>query len=252
MADKKAYHPDGLHEIYFQEKNHLYVDNLDQKYISCTTIFKPFFLFDTVAVSEQCSKSDNQKYSGRDPVEIRKEWFEKGLRGSSEGTNVHEHAEWMISKGLSGKNQTPLSENCKLKFIQVDKIVNYLLTKYEFIEAEKIVFSPDMGIAGQIDLLLYDPKTNTILIIDWKTNKKITTENFHQNIPKPFDHLQSTDLNKYTLQLSMYEFLLKKERYFPDVKNYKRVLIHITENKAIPIHLENYDYEIKEILKIKG
>jgi len=248
MADKKAYHPDGLHEIYFQEKNHIYIDNLDNKYISCTSIFKPFFLFDSVAVSEKCAVSDNIKYAGRNPEEIRKEWLEEGLRGSSEGTNIHEYAEWKISQERSGKVTTPVSKSCELKFKQVGKIINYLMTKYEFLKAEMIVFSPILKVAGQIDLLMYDEKTNTILIIDWKTNKQISTENFFQNIKKPFEYLQQTALNQYTLQLSLYEFLLKKERYFPRVKNYKRILIHITEKRATPIHLEFFEYEINQIL----
>ncbi|MBK7867502.1 MAG: hypothetical protein IPJ75_11260 [Ignavibacteriales bacterium] len=38
---------------------------------------------------------------------------------------------------------------------------------------ELIVFSEELGIAGTVDLLVYNPRTDKYDIYDWKTNKSI-------------------------------------------------------------------------------
>lgn len=145
----------------------------------------------------------------------------------------------------------PISERCERLFYQGELAVEKLLKRFEFIDAESIIFSPDLGVAGMIDLLLMDRAKNEIIIGDWKQNKEIDTENQYQNLLPPIDHLQSAALHQYTLQLSLYQFLLEREGYFK-VAGYRRALIHITpdSNRAIP--LDNYRYEIMEMLKYAG
>lgn len=250
---KIAKHPDTKHSITFRESDHSYIDNLGSRYVSCTTFFKPFsHEFDAVKVSEKCSLGDNPKYIGRSPEEIREEWFKEGDRGRTEGTNVHEYAEWyMVSKSILSSvvlKPKPISKRSELLFSQARTACKKLLKRFKFIAAEVIVFSPDLKIAGTIDLLMYDPKTNEIIIIDWKATKRISIENIYQNAFSPIEHLQDTDINKYSLQLSLYQYIMIKENYFPKAKGYRRALIHLSPEKATPINLEYHDYEIKEII----
>jgi len=196
-------------------------------------------------VSEKCAKSNNPKYKGRSPKEIRQEWKTEGDRGRNEGENLHTYVEALL---LKKETPFPISERCGHLFYQGGEAVEKLLKRFEFVAAEMIVFSPDLGIAGMIDLLMKDRAKNEIIIGDWKQNKEIDTENQYQNLLHPIDHLQSTALHQYTLQLSLYQFLLERENYF-DVKGYRRALIHIMPeaNRAIP--LDDYRYEIMEMLK---
>lgn len=244
-----AYHPDGIHRIEFREDDHSYTDNNGMVYTSGTTFIKPFFPeFDAVTVSTECSKGSNPEYAGRDPKEIQAEWATEGKRGSTEGDNVHLYAETSIQLLPRPK---PISERCGLIFIQADKAIDSLLTRYDFVAAEMIVFSPGLCIAGQIDLLMWDPETGEYLILDWKQNKEIKTRNLFKNqygLP-PIDHLEGSDISKYSLQLSLYNHILIKENYFPKAKGYRRALIHLTPDAAIPYRLENYSYEIEGLLK---
>lgn len=250
MPNKKAYHPDGSYTIQFREHNHSYIDNHGTRYVSGTTVIKPFFpKFDPVAVSVKCSKGSNPKYAGREPEEIRSEWIAEGQRGSREGDNLHEYAEGLISGWPVHKLPKPISERCEQLFIHARKITAWLNKKYQFIEAEKIVFSPELKIAGMIDLLMWDQIRQEILILDWKQNKEITDQNFHQNAHSPIEHLEDTHVNKYALQLSLYQCLLQRENYYPKAKGFRRALIHITPETVMPIQLEFYEYEIKEMLK---
>ena len=251
MADKKAYHPNKKSFITFKEKYHQYIDNLGTHYVSGTSFIKPFFpKFNAVAVSIKCAAGNNPKYAGRKPEDIRAEWAAEGRRGSTEGDNVHEYAEfWAAPPGQSIK---PISDRCVLLFKQVDIAYRALLAKgFDVIENEKIIFSPDLGIAGMVDLIMWDPSTKEIIILDWKQNKEIKRRNLYKknNGLSPIEHLEGSDMSKYTLQLSLYQYLIIRENYFPQAKGYRRALIHIGVDRVEAIKLEYYEYEIECLLE---
>ena len=90
-------------------------------------------------------------------------------------------------------------------------------------------FDDYLKIAGQIDLMIKDG--NDITIIDWKTNKKIDQESyFDKNTKKrqmmkfPLDNIQDCNFYHYTLQLSLYAFLLQKIN--PKFKIKKLIIVH--------------------------
>jgi hypothetical protein len=251
MADKKAYHPNGKAFITFREEPHTYIDNRGVQFLSGTSFVGQFFpKFDAEAVAVRCSKGKNPKYAGRDPKEIRAEWKAEGDRGSGEGDNTHLYAESKISDWPQSQIPAPISERCIKLFFQVDRAVTGLLKRFIFIAAEMVVFSPILGLSGMVDLVMYDPATNEILIFDWKQNKEIKREGFQQEkCLSPIDHLQTSDISKYTLQLSTYQYIMDLEGYFPSVSGYRRALIHITPTNFIPISLDYYDYEVQVMLE---
>jgi len=251
MGDKTAHHPDGKHIIHFRDARHTYTDNQQARYLSGTGFVGRFFpKFDAEAVSIKCSQGKNPKYAGRSPEEIRAEWTAEARRGSSEGDNVHAYAEARISGWAADQIPAPISDRCAALFIQVDRAVAELLSRFVFIGAEVVIFSPELGLAGMIDLLMFNPKNKACLVLDWKTNKEISRENHYQSGLPPIDHLQSTDISKYTLQLSAYQYLLDRERYFPTVSGYRRALIHLTPDSFHIIPLDYYDYEIQQMIEV--
>jgi hypothetical protein len=163
---KTAQHPDGVHSIQFREQYHTYIDDRGSRYVSGTSFFKPYFpKFDAPAIAEKCSKGTNPKYAGRDPREIMAEWKAEGQRGTDEGDNVHLYAEvWPESGG--NPDIQPISERCAALFQQVDEVFFDLILNrgYQVIASEKIIFSPELLVAGTIDLILVDPAKNKIII----------------------------------------------------------------------------------------
>jgi len=251
---KTAHHPDGIHSIEFRDQYHTYIDNRGSRYVSGTSFFKPYFpKFDAPAIAAKCSRGSNPKYAGRDPQEIMAEWRAEGKRGSTEGDNVHLYAELWPGGMLPSDSIQPISDRCVELFKRVDSAFYdlVLIRGYQVIASEMIVFSPGMLVAGTIDLLLRDPAANKIIIADWKQNKaELTTTNQYQNLIPPLEHLQDTEINKYSLQLSIYQYFLMKENYFPDTVGYDRMLIHLSPDKDPEyIHLDYYEYEIKEVLR---
>jgi len=253
MADKRAYHPNGDAWIEFLEGPHSYVDNRGVRYTSGTSFVKPFFpQFDAVVMSRRCAAGRNPKYAGRSPEDIQAEWQAEAERGSSEGDNTHMYAEGMVSGWPREQLPRPISDRCRDLFVQVDRAVAGLLRRFVFVAAEMVIFSPALGLSGMVDLVLFDPATNEVLILDWKQNKKITRQGFRgETALDPIDHLQASDVSKYSLQLSTYQYILDKEGYFPGVDGYRRALIHIMPDKFKIIPLEFYDYEIQLMLEKK-
>lgn len=243
---KTALHPSGK-KITFDPKWHSYVDSDGARYVSVSKVIKKFIQpFDAIAISEKCAAGTNPKYAGRDPAEIRQEWKVEGERGRNEGDNFHQ----FIEAVLCGKMEPgPISDRCGKLFIQGRKAVEKLLKRFTFLDCEMIVFSPDLKVAGTIDLLLYDQIKKEIVIADWKQSKEIRVENNYQCILSPLEHLQQTEMSQYTLQLSLYQFLLNKERYFPDVAGFRRAILHVGEDFCKPIKVDYYQYEVVEMLK---
>lgn len=251
---KKAYHPNGENFILFKEDGHVYIDDANKIYVSGTSFCGQFFpKFDAKAMSRKCASGKNPKYAGRTPWDIRNEWAAEAERGSSEGDNTHMYAEGLISGWPREQLPIPISDRCRALFGQVERAVAGLLKRFVFVAAEMVIFSPDLGLSGMVDLVMFDPATNYVLILDWKQNKKITRQGFRgETALAPIDHLQASDISKYGLQLSTYQYILDREGYFPGNAGYRRALIHLTPENFHIISLDFYDYEIQLMLKKIG
>jgi ATP-dependent exoDNAse (exonuclease V) beta subunit len=120
--------------------------------------------------------------------------------------------------------------------------------KFEILGIEQIVFDIDVQIAGTIDLLARD--SDTVWILDWKTNKKIEFENhFKENSHAlhPISHLYNCSGVQYGLQLSTYEFLMKKAGYFSHNQKFRRAIFHLTPNGYKFYELPDYAIEVRDM-----
>ena len=167
------------------------------------------------------------KERGITPEELKLEWTRKSLISTTTGTLFHKFME----ESLSGKTFQPdyskMSNDitCEVqnrysKLIEL--ATNFLLdTKHKLtpVKSEFIVGYEDK-IAGQIDELFYNNTTGNFDIYDWKTNKAINCWNtWHKCLLKPFGNLDDCELNIYSLQLSTYKALLKKQNIHVDKLN---------------------------------
>ena len=81
---------------------------------------------------------------------------------------------------------------------------------------------------GTIDLLMYDEKSDSYIIVDWKTSSKIATSAYRH---KTGNHditrnLEDCNFNHYSLQLSLYRYIL--ENYY-GLKVTNQMIVHITD-----------------------
>lgn len=110
-----------------------------------------------------------------------------------------------------------------------------------------------LRVAGQIDLLVKDG--NDIYIYDFKSNKKIDSKSYYNRSTKkyeslkyPLNNIMDCNLMHYTLQLSMYAYLL--QQYNPEFNIKLLKLIHIDHSdKTTEIEVEYMKKEVEVLLK---
>lgn len=110
-----------------------------------------------------------------------------------------------------------------------------------------------LRIAGQIDLLVKDG--NDIYIYDYKTNKEIKQKSYynknkraHECMKFPLNDIMDTNYWHYTLQLSLYAYLLQQINPEFNIKLLK--LIHVDHsNKVTEYELEYMKSTVENMLK---
>ena len=226
-----AVHPSGL-KLVFNEADHTYIDEVGRDYTSVTTLIHSAFpKFD----GEKIAAAKSAK-TGVPATQYLAEWEANRNKAANDGTRAHENCEYQfleqydrMHKPVDGLERARFSAGWN----EVDKLKSSLTN----IQPETIVFSPRFRIAGSIDVLGYSP--DSYLIGDWKFVKELKRQGFkgERGIIYPTRSLQHCNLMHYSLQLSIYELLLKIEGYIPLDANFDRWLF-IYDRKR-----QEFDYE---------
>lgn len=187
-------------EIQFEGSSHRYTLNKGQPFVSVSTLYNRFFpKFDEQYWAEQVAKNQ-----GREKEDILREWEVKRIKSSKNGHYVHQ----IIEKYLNGEG---IIDNNKYEFkhfleFEKDFKAEFGLEPYR---TEWIVWDDELWVAGTMDAV-YKDKDGKFFIVDWKTNGKLDWVNkYGETAFPPFDHISNSELDKYSLQLSMYRVILE-------------------------------------------
>lgn len=257
--------------VYFNEEAHVYWDN-ESKYDSVTTIIGKFchefnsdFWSKYKALERLLSPADfaveKKKLLDTKKVDIQyyvdmyninettlistqqdilDEWTNTNAESCRRGTSLHAKLEQQYTKqkncnfnkfGLGGK-------------FRVCKFDEPLLEERGIYPEYLIhVKKGNLRIAGQIDLLIKDG--NDIYIIDYKSNAEIKAKSFfdskskkYQMMKYPLSNIMDCNKEHYTLQLSMYAWMLQHNN--PDLVIKKLVLIHYDHNDNVTEYEVDY------------
>ena len=244
----KAKNPRGIN-ITFTEADHIYkslIDGVELKYTSGTQFLGKFYApFDPDgSIAARCAKRE-----GITVEEIQEKWAAKGRESCRLGTRTHEVCE-DIEQGREIRNKAE-DEKEEARFRYASELATKLKKSIDILGVEKIIFSDRLPtpIAGTIDLFGRSRKTGEYLILDWKTNKKIELENEWDNYClDPISHIPDISFGHYSLQLSLYQYLLEFEGYVPRGSKFKRALLHVTENGSEIIQCPDYTKEIRDMI----
>lgn len=241
MSNKEAFHPDGS-KITFNEEQHSYIHE-NNRHISVTTLLNNYFpKFDAEKISYFVAKK-----RGISQEEVLKEWDDNRDAACAYGTAVHLYAEMRLVGGILPK---PANEREEKAFQVTEIALQDLLTKYNVVEAEKIIFSKKYKIAGTIDLVIQNKETGELGLLDYKTNKSIdkATKYSKQAFP-PIDTCNDANFTKYSLQLNLYKRLLEEEGYFGGRKINELILLHIKSDDTEEYVVPDMQKEIKLLLE---
>jgi ATP-dependent exoDNAse (exonuclease V) beta subunit len=238
-----------LHDstLQFNEADHIYSlsDDATLELTSATTFIHRYFSpFDREKIASKLIQNV-PKYANSTKEELFADWKQSGVSG----TNVHNALEDFIiyyNKDGGSKYEKALEKFC-VTDIERNKArqgMDWLgdnvfgKDKLKLLPEVKVV-TRDYKIAGMMDLLVHDTEKDEYTILDWKTNKRISKKSYGGVVGSRECTSDLDDCNfiHYTLQLSLYRYILEREY---GLKITKQALIHVSENKATVIETEYY------------
>lgn len=238
---------DRFLETEMDEESHTYRVKNNTGYISVTTLIGKYCQpFDKEDAVKRASKKKEHK--GKTEKQILTEWDEKAHNASSNGKGFHGFAENFL---LSGNSIDQVVPDSKEKEYFVNFYKDFLFDK-EVIYLEKILYNEYYKVVGTIDALVYCPTHNILYFIDWKTNEKISVTNKWQNFKPPINRYEQCSKEIYTLQISLYRWIIEKEilniNSPPTMKN---LLVHFSKlNSNYQVHeLNYYKFSVVQLLE---
>lgn len=271
-------------DVMFIEDGHIYVNvkNSDIKYTSVTSVIKEYHEeFDedfwssykaleklmgdsfrdirSLLLSKKKIDFDVEAYVNPEEFKRTKEFIiasyeEKRKLSSEYGTEIHRQKE---EKFYSGSEINPKDCGFLLHdgFFACERN-NFDLNRSKAVLPEYLIYYSDkdnlVNLAGQMDLLIKD--NNDIYIYDYKTNENgIESKSYYNSFTKtskkmfhPLNNLDDCKLMHYTMQLSIYAWMLQQ---INPAFNIKRLcLIHIDrQNKETEIDV---DYRKDDVIKL--
>jgi len=236
-------------KLQFNEKKHEYKYK-GKTLTSVTTFIKSFFNeFDVKKISKYVAKSRRNKglkgASGK-PVtawDVRREW--KDI--AQEGTDIHEQIEEYIkTKGYS-MNVEDVHPKARQGVYYYEEEMSKLNEPSSHTEFR--LFSEKLGLAGTIDLMttyLQDEATLKTNLYDWKTNKQLRTRGFKKSHHPLMKLEQDCNFIHYTLQLSLYAYILETE-YKCNIGDL--TIVHLDNERAVPYKVSYRKELIEEMLE---
>lgn len=240
------------HLKYFDEP-HKYFNTKGQEYISATTFIKKFKKeFQTQVMAEAYAAKRGLKVE-----DVLADWDLKRDVSTVKGTAVHNMAEnWWNNKAF------PYDPSVAIKNFGLD-IIKEKYDKCESlfkkfwadasenlvpVKMELVVGDDEYMIAGMVDCLFWNKKSQMLEIWDYKTNKEIkTSNNFGNKMLHPISHLDECEMNTYSLQLGLYKHIIMKNT---NLKIGNCYLIWINEANDNYKVMKCHDYEAELKLMI--
>lgn len=226
-------------KIKFYPKSHRYKIGR-KELISVTTFISQFFKpFNAKEIARKLAKFPVNRANKRGVRFWLKEWKEAG----EHGTRVHQYLQdWIEGKDTNITDSRDLSKTANgISWM----VMNFNSEEYTRLRTEEIVYDEKLGVAGTIDLIKVNDD-NSITLIDWKTNKKIDQKGYTgEKAKEPVNHLVDCNFWKYTLQLSLYAYILERQGY--PIKDLK--IVHLKEDEAKEYKVPYLKKEIKEMIE---
>jgi len=199
-----------FNDVVFTEKGHTYT--IGGKLATSVTTFigrfkKPFQRDFWAAKSANKQNVEIQ--------DILDKWDSISLRACNKGSKFHA----FVENYINNKVLPNTIYDFDIDMEAYNKIESHFLKFYEEskdnlipIRSELCVGSSRLGVCGMVDQLYYSNTLEGLVIFDWKTNKKIESVNKYDNwMLDPISHLPECEFTTYSLQLSLYKYIIELE-----------------------------------------
>lgn len=233
----------------FYEDGHYYTYKDKPISIGATGLIEQYTQdFDAQAVAEKVAIRDNKSVQ-----EVLDEWQYKNKFACEKGSTCHEFAQSRWSGEVWQEKHFDGSEEYERAVEIIQWQANEFRIDYkdrlEHLADEFVIGSEEYDIASAIDHLFINKLTGGLVLVDYKTNSDIhKNERYAKNMKVPLNHLKDTTLNHYSIQLSIYKYIVEK---YTNLKFEEMFIVWFSENidnyQIIEIpYLKN---EVKKILE---
>ena len=140
--------------------------------------------------------------------------------------------------------QTPFNSIVKVAkqfLLDIDK-------KMYPVASELIIGHGEYLVGGTIDQLFYNKKSGNLEIWDWKTNKEIKTTSRYSHL-SPLEHIPYTELDHYSLQLSLYKYIVESSTGLQLGNSY---IVWLNENLSKYQIYKTHDYKSEAEILLKA
>lgn len=231
--------------IRFVDHSHTYyIDGSKDGYVSTTSLVHNMFeKFDADVVIEKMRRSKkwvDSIYYGMETSDIKNMWEENRESAAKEGTKMHENIENFYNN-ISYDN---MSKEFQLFDGYLEDHKNLVPYRTEW-----CIFDEYSKVSGSVDMVYMDPDTpGNFVIADWKRSKAIKMDNTWQSGADKFtSHLPDCNYIHYSLQLSIYKYILQK-RYGIAISEAFIVVLHPNQEGYHKIRTRNLDKETEKIM----
>ena len=189
------------HKYYHKKTNECF-----KSVTTVLSMLEPQFNAEEIALAIQNQAPENKKeqYQNMTQEEILAEWKRINDEANEYGTRIHEILEKYLLADKIYIPQDDYERDLILKFQEIDPMVTGT------IYPETILFSEKHKLAGTSDVI--EDCGDYFNVWDFKTNKKLKfISEYGHWLNKPVSHLSDCQYNVYSLQLSIYAYMLQME-----------------------------------------
>lgn len=203
-------------KVGFIEKGHKYIhtDKPALNFTSVTTLIASYKeKFESEEVAQRCCADPESKYYGLDWREVALAWETYGRECAESGTALHAYGESLFNKQEIVAPDSPKAAHAK------QAVTDLFAAGYKLATTELLVYSEEIGIAGQSDILLKKRIPGTTdewdyMIYDWKfLSKPLAMKSYfskrkgYKMMNGPFQKLMDCNWIHYSIQLALYQTL---------------------------------------------
>ena len=218
-------HPHDNRLTFEEIGHHYFVDDVRHDklhYLSSTTFLSTFFpKFDSelcircIMRSWKYANDPDYKYYRMEAPDILAYWKNLGDQACSLGSFFHISAEYHCNDIFPGDSSPEFQQYLAFRADHPHLIP---------FRTEMLIFDETYRIVGSVDAIFLNLHTNKYLIIDWKRSKKVTGKGGDKGF-WPLEHLRSNNLTKYSIQLTLYTYILE-QNYNMDMEESALVVCH--------------------------
>lgn len=251
---------DTFKDYEFIDETHTYYYKGEKVSISTTGLIHQYSNeFDKWEMSANVARK-----RGISQLEVLEEWRIENLHSTIKGSMIHEFAQslWEGKDYIFKYDDIPDEINIRRLqeelLVMSNQAVNFYKDYkdlYDLVGCEIYLGVPDFDECGATDMILKSKFSDDILILDFKSNKKIDFESFgHKKMLVPLQKYEDCNYIHYSLQLNAYAFKLE---YMTGIKAKEKLIVYFDctkDNYQIiePLEMRKEVEEIYEIRRVRG